>query len=119
MNTTTQLTDTLAHIVTAHAERAATARQKLADYLSDGTAATDLTVYFHQVITDETTAKVYADTLGMLTHGATTDTARDYLTARVLQSPGDTWSGRTNDAERVKADAVRTAVRDLLHTLAD
>lgn len=112
---TTALTATTA----AHAERANTARQQLADKVTSGVPAADLTDYLHRLITAETTHEVYAYTVKMLAHGATADSVRHYLTALALQSPTDTWSGRGNDAERVRADAERAAVRGLLSALAD
>lgn len=116
---TTPLTETIAAKADACTTHAATARQQLADRIADGTTGLDLTTYLHNLITAETTAKVHTDALAMLPRGATTDTARAYLTDLLLQGPSDTWSGRGNDAERVKADAIRTAVRDLLYTLTD
>lgn len=117
MSTATPLTDTLTFHANTHTTHAATVRQRLADRVADGTTAVNLTTALNDLITAETTAKVYTDALRMLTHGTTTDTVLAYLTDLLLQGPGDTWSGRGNDSKRVAADAIREAVRDLRYIL--
>lgn len=48
-----------------------------------------------------------------MAHGATQGEAEATLTQLVLRHPGDTWSGRANDARRCYMDGVREEVKAL------
>jgi len=48
---------------------------------------------------------------------AVNERVRNFLISKLCLHPDDEWSGRGNDLQRVKADAVRSAVADAIELL--
>lgn len=101
---------------TMHALDAKRARQELADAAAT-TDALRLVQYVHAVVKAEAAVDLLDFVLHIIHNGGNADAARQALVRAALESPGDEWSGRTNDAQRVHNDARRDAIRAALDTI--
>lgn len=90
------------------------ARARLAKVAATEVGYEELVKMAHDVAEEDGRLLVRWTLRNAMAHGATQGEAEATLTQLLLRSPGDTWSGRTNDARRCYMDGVRDEVKSLI-----
>lgn len=92
----------------------AAARETLVEIATKGSDSHTLAQAVNAVAEMEGRVEVRALVVHALRHEADEQQIRQSLLQRLLQSPNDTWSGRTNDARRARMDGVREEIEHML-----